>query len=186
MKIGAIFETLLSWEHQMFGRSIFALLVATTSIPSGSLKVASGVLPPHQLSARSGIDLDQVSIGGIKLKMTKQAVLQKLGKPRKTGQEQICYGPVIRLTYPGITIDLEEKGQKKYVTRISTSDSRYGTDRGVKVGDSIEKATKAYAPYMQRNGNILYVPDQKYADSRLILEFNKVYRIASISTHIDC
>jgi hypothetical protein len=170
----------------MFGRSIFALLVTTTTISAGVINTANAPNLQPQLTIRGGIDLNQVLIGGIKLKMTEQEVLKKLGKPQEISREQLCYGVVVRLTYPGITVDLEEKGQKKDVTRISTTDRRYGTDRGVKPGDPIEKAEKAYAPYAKRNGNILYVSSQKYPDSWLLLDFNKLYRIHSISTHIDC
>jgi hypothetical protein len=168
----------------MFGKSILALLAATTSISSGALSTAPDNPPQTNLSARDGIGLDQVVIGSIKLKMTRRTVLKKLGKPQQISQEQLCYGSVERLTYPGLEVDLEGKGQQKTVTRISTT--RYGTDRGVQVGDSIEKAERAYAPSAKRDGNILSVPSQQYKDSRLLFDFDKLYRIYSISTHIDC
>jgi hypothetical protein len=168
----------------MFSRSIFALLVAATSISSGALSTVPDNLSQTHLLARDGIDLDRVVIGSIKLKMTKKTVLKKLGKPQQISQEQLCYGSVERLIYPGLEIDLEGTGQQKTVTRISTT--RYGTDRGVQVGDSIEKAEKAYAPSAKRDGNILSVPSQKYKDSRLLFDFDKLYRIHSISTYIDC
>jgi hypothetical protein len=168
----------------MFGRSIFTLVLTATSITSGALNTASDHLPQNHLSTRNGIDLNQVAIGSIKLKMNKQAVLKRLGKPQQISQEQLCYGSVQRLIYPGIVVDLEGKGSQKTVTRISTT--RYGTDRGVQVGDSIEKAEQAYVPFAKREGNILSVPSQQYGDSYLLFDFNKTYRINSISTHIDC
>jgi hypothetical protein len=134
-----------------------------------------------------GIDIDRIAIGGIKYGMEERSVLGKLGTPLNRTNTTNCLGSIERLRYPGLVIDLQSKGQKKYVTRIDAIDPKYTMDRGAKVGDSIEKATKLYAPDAKLSDtNRLIISDIKYGDIFLVFESNSNLKIVKISIVFEC
>ena len=161
---------------------IFLLIVANNFVPAGMISAKPGNRP--QISSGEGIDLARVSIGGIKYKMSERSVLRKLGNPRHRAIKSNCLGSIDRLHYPGLVVDLD---QQKYVTWIAATDPRYGTDRGVKVGDSIEKAVKVYAPMAHlSSNNTITIRDRKYGDLFIVFESNNRHRVTRISIVFEC
>lgn len=73
-------------------------------------------------------------------------------------------------------LDLEQEGEEKYVTWIEATVPRYRTDRGVKVGDSIEKLLTDYAPtaklWSDDHTTKVTIRDRKYGDLFLVFKSN--------------
>ncbi len=123
------------------------LLIESTSIP---------ILPPNSyrervfLSQKGSIDLSDTFIGGIKIGMSEREAIGKLGDPksRKTGYNQCTAAYDTTLKYDRLELYLEgdaRKTSKRYVSSITTTNSQYSTNKGIRVGDSMKKAEKAYS-----------------------------------------
>jgi hypothetical protein len=123
---------------------IFSLSLASIYTPAqpttaNALSIVKAT--PNQLVANNR-DLTDVSIGGVKIGMTLQQVINKLGKPSKisrtsdpcTGQERITLG------YHKLVITFLGEG----VLQIDNSNSLYQTGEKIKIGDSLIKAKKTY------------------------------------------
>jgi hypothetical protein len=102
----------------------------------------------HSIQNRTAsIDLNKISIGGIAMGMSERAVTAKLGKPkqRKFERNNACTGSdLITLIYPGMTINLDTHDRQTHVYSILVTSARYQTNRGVSIGNSIERARKIY------------------------------------------
>jgi hypothetical protein len=84
-------------------------------------------------------------------------------------------------------IDLEQQGNQKYAIWIDATDPRYGTDRGVKVGDSIAKALKSYDPVANLSiDRTVTVRDRQYGDLFLVFKSNDRQQISMISIVFEC
>jgi hypothetical protein len=161
---------------------IILLVVASNFILSSSVKTET--IDRHQISSWKGIDLSQVSIGGIKYRISAREVIRKLGNPHTRKITSNCLESIDRLQYPGLVIDLDEK---KYVTSIVATDPRYETDRGVKVGDSVEKAVKVYHLVAHLSSdNTVTIRDCKYGDLFLVFKSNNRHKIVTISIVFEC
>jgi hypothetical protein len=168
--------------------SIILLVVAIDLSSFGIVNAEINNRP--QIIAWEGIDLSNVSIGGIKYRMSERQVLRKLGHPRTRKMTRNCLGSIERLYYQGLVLDLEQEGEGKYVTWIEATVPRYGTNRGVKVGDSIEKVVTAYAPvaklWSDNNTTKVTIRDRKYGDLFIVLKSNNRHKIISISVVFEC
>jgi hypothetical protein len=166
-------------------RAIFLLVFISSSIRATPLypaPIALSLISQHQ-----GIDLSQVTIGKIEYAMPERKVLQKLGKPSKRIVTANCLGAIDRLYYPGLVIDLETKDRQKYVTRIAATSARYPTNRGVKVGDKIDKAIDIYTPSTKLTSTrTVTIPSAKYGDLFLVFTTNNRNQIVSISIEFEC
>jgi hypothetical protein len=176
----------------MVNLSIVWLITVSNFISSGlaiakSFDASSPVAKRHQMSWRAGLDLSQVAIGGIKYGMSEPEVLRKLGHPRTRATKMNCLGAIDQLHYPGLIIDLEQKGKQKYVTFINATDSHYATERGVKVGDSINRVITAYQPVAQLSPDrTVTINDRQYYDIFLVFKSNNQRKITSISIFFEC
>ncbi|NJN12494.1 MAG: hypothetical protein HC815_32870 [Richelia sp. RM1_1_1] len=101
-------------------------------------------------SNKKEIDVTKISIGGIKLGMQEKELIQKLGKPksRTIKYDDGCYNSYVTTwKYDGLEItglsDTNNPSQSR-VESMFTFSSRYPTEKGIKVGDNISKAQKAY------------------------------------------
>ena len=111
------------------------------------------------------IDTSKVSIGGVYLSTNSKGIISKIGKPQSVSlpPQQGCVGYLNEWNYNGITIKrfsdirdingdfshvLATKGSISY---IKTTDFRYPTNKGIKVGDLITKAEKAYSKRAQKS-----------------------------------
>jgi hypothetical protein len=168
--------------------SIILLVVAIAFSSSGIVNAEINHRP--QIIAWAGIDLSNASIGGIKYRMSERQVLRKLGHPRARKMAINCLGSIERLQYQGLVIDLEQDGEEKYVTWIEVTVPHYRTDRGVKVGDSIERVLTAYAPaaklWSDNNTTKVTIRDRKYGDLFLVFKSNNRHKIVSISVVFEC
>ena len=88
------------------------------------------------VTSSSGND---VALGGIALGQSEAAVVQVLGKPTSRTEIGSDYLP-IKLSYPGITVMLDEQG----VGGLISSDKRFCTPAGVCPGTSLAQAKRLY------------------------------------------
>jgi hypothetical protein len=142
---------------------------------------------PNQLVAKDR-DLTDVSIGGIKIGMSLQQVINKLGKPITTSQRSDpCLGQKrITLRYPQMVISV--LGDR--VLQIENSNPLYQTGEKIKIGDPLSKAKNTYDKLLSTpssvNGDGQELLYDKSADG--ILRFkSKQGKIISISIIVnDC
>ncbi len=95
----------------------------------------------------TGITIESLGIGGVKLSMSQVQVRKILGKPVKVENNFVpAIGKIRTLKYPGMTVDLAEDAQpgKFTVYQIKTTSSKYSTRDKVKVGDTQSKVIKTY------------------------------------------
>jgi hypothetical protein len=93
---------------------------------------------------------EKSSLGGIKFEMTEQQLLKLYGKPlKRTIIKTLECGEYpktsVFYTYRNIKVELVEVKGVGIVTMAETTNRRYLTDKGIRVGDSIKKAQAAYA-----------------------------------------
>jgi hypothetical protein len=98
------------------------------------------------------IDVSKISIGKIKIKMNTSTVTKILGQPsrKQVEYDDVCYSSYITtLNYK--QLEVGAFGQNiGLVYNIKTTNPAYATSEGVKVGDPISKAKKAYAKYQSQ------------------------------------
>jgi hypothetical protein len=167
------------------------LTIGTIAIVSISLlsRIDTFSLDLDRISQRRsiGIDISKIEIAGIGYGMTERAVLSKLGSPRSTKISSNCLGSIDQLFYPGLRIDLETRNRQKYVTWIQATGTGYGTNGGIKIGDSIAKAVKIYGPTANLlPGRILTIRSDRYGDLFLRFEADRLNRITQISIAFEC
>jgi hypothetical protein len=132
---------------------MYRLLALT--IPSLVVSTANGMslanLPIEKLalSQQGSIVLSDTSIGGLKIGMSEREVIKKLGVPksRKIAPNGCTGTNDISLEYSNLDLYIIEgakKTDRSYLISITTTNSRYGTNKGIRVGDSIGKAEKVY------------------------------------------
>ncbi|HAO10776.1 MAG TPA: hypothetical protein DCQ51_06295 [Planktothrix sp. UBA8407] len=129
-----------------------------------------------------------MGIGGVRLGMSVEAAKRKLGKPQR--DETKPAGPAIggkirTLTYQGLTVAAWEG--KVYL--MSTTNPKFTTIDGVKVGDSKQKVIKTYGFGSQSvEGNVtrwlvsvveplIYSNDQKASNLIFELRGDRVQKI---------
>jgi hypothetical protein len=165
--------------------AIFSLAIVSTFVCSSRLDATSTDLA--QISLSKGIDISKVKIGDIEYGMEMRQVSSKLGNPRTIKVDRNCLGSIDRLSYPGLTLDLQTRSKKKYVTRIDATGVGYGTDRGVKIGDSIEKAITIYGLKSQLSSDrTLFIPSHQYGDLFLVFKHDRRHKITQISIVFEC
>ncbi|MEO6860522.1 MAG: hypothetical protein ABI180_03065 [Microcoleus sp.] len=126
------------------------------------------------------IDYSRLGIGGVKLGMSVEEAKRKLGKPQrdetKPGGKAIG-GKVRTLTYSKLTVAAWDG--KVYL--ISTTNPKYVTINGIKVGDKNQKVIKTYGYGSQSvDGGVTkltYSNDQKASNLVLELKGDRVQKI---------
>jgi hypothetical protein len=132
---------------------MYRLLALTIPLLIGSTSsaIALANLPTERLalSQKGSIVLRDTSIGGLKIGMSENEVIKKLGAPksRKVAPNGCTGTNDITLKYSNLDLYILEganKTDKSYLTAITATNSRYATNKGIRVGDSIRKVIEAY------------------------------------------
>lgn len=170
------------------GRAIVrALAILPRCLPvvlsvSAISPVYAEVIASDGLSAEEvAISSKNSAIGGIKQGMSEQQVQRILGKPikRQRVKTPYCGEDVVFIyyTYRNTKVQLFEDAGTTKVDMVEVSNRFYRTDKGIRVGDSIEKAKTAY-PTLKRaeDSNTWYSTQTWFA-----ITANKQGKITKIS-----
>jgi hypothetical protein len=132
---------------------MYRLLALTITLLIGSASSAISLANLHPsklaLSQKGSIVLSDTSIGGLKIGMSEREVIKKLGAPksRKIAPNGCTGTNDISLEYSNLDLYIIEgakKTDRSYLISITTTNSRYATNKRIRVGDSIGKAEKVY------------------------------------------
>jgi hypothetical protein len=144
---------------------MYRLLILTTSL---LVSATSSAIPRSDISLKLALNqngsmvLKNTSIGGLKIGMSEKEVLKKLGTPRsrKIAPNQCTGTNDITLKYSNLELYLLEgsnKTSQSYLSAITTNNSRYITNKGIRVGDLMSKAEQAYSKVATTNEKGLYL-----------------------------
>jgi hypothetical protein len=119
----------------------FAVLIRPIPVMNPTIATLETMLTATQNPI--ALNYSRMGIGGVRLGMSVEAAKRKLGKPQR--DETKPAGPAIggkirTLTYQGLTVAAWEG--KVYL--MSTTNPKFTTIDGVKVGDSKQKVIKTY------------------------------------------
>jgi hypothetical protein len=165
----------------MFQR-LFTSLCIALSVASISPVYAA----PHQTAmlqtGSTAVSFKNSSLGGLKFDMSERQVQQLMGKPRKREQSKLeqCGEPAatrVSYTYKNLQVELGEDQGKVGVTIVKTTDRRFRTNKGIRVGDSIKKAQVADPSLIKVDNANTWVSDK----TMFLMETNKRGIITSIS-----
>jgi hypothetical protein len=131
----------------------FLVFVLPLFINSTSISILLPNSSSHEwvfLSQKGSFDLSNTFIGGIKIGISEREAIAKFGAPksRNTGYNQRTAAYDTTLKYDRLELYFEgdaRKKSKRYVSSITTTNSQYSTNRGIRVGDAIKKAERAYS-----------------------------------------
>ncbi|WP_172192665.1 hypothetical protein [Microcoleus asticus] len=156
----------------------FAALVRPVLAMNQTVATLERMLSATQKPA--ALNYSRLGIGGVRLGMPVEEAKRKLGKPQRdeTKPAGSAIGGKIRtLTYSGLTIAAWEG--KVYL--ISTTNPKFLTMDGVKVGDNSQKVVKAYGYGSQsvQGGltRLIYSNDQKASNLIWELKGDRVQKI---------
>ncbi len=142
----------------------FLIFAVSVLIISTSSAVSLSNTPLKELASRQKgeIVLRNTSIGGLKIGMSEKEVLRKLGTPQtRQVAPNLCTGTDdITLKYHHLTLYLEggsNKTSKSYLFAITTTNSHYATNQGMRVGDLMSKAEQAYSKAAKNGEKGLYL-----------------------------
>jgi hypothetical protein len=121
--------------------------IATITILSAQ-QVAADAYPSLLVRANNS-DSDgyrKSTLGGMnRWTTTEKQVRRILGKPlKKTVRFECGNDEIAELVYKDIKVKLYRKGKNFVVSQVITTSPKYVTDKGIRVGDSIEQAKAAY------------------------------------------
>jgi hypothetical protein len=150
LKIDAMIISLTNFGFIMLHRFLAFFCVTLITSPIGVADSASSRLQVSRVNSATGKDIvyspqkaRQSSIGGIPLGATVKQVLRQLGQPNRKEMGMNCGFETIALSYPDIEVLFFTDKETPKVFRVETSSPRYRTNKGIRVGDSIEKAQSA-------------------------------------------
>jgi hypothetical protein len=109
-------------------------LVALTTINQSPSKILG-----FAATKKKSYSLSSFSISGVIVKMEAAEVIKKLGKPHSIKEFTGCVSTTT-LGYDRTEISIDSANWS-----FSTSNPKYRTDQGVRVGDSISKARRIYS-----------------------------------------
>jgi hypothetical protein len=141
-------------------RTLF-LTILFSSISLTSFTLANASNNPRQnqirlnskkLSRAKLIDVSKISIGKLKIGMNMQTATRILGQPKrkKVENDNICHNSnITTLNYNRLEIGVFGRNSGQ-IFNIQTTNPAYITSEGIKVGDPVSKAKKAYAKYQSQ------------------------------------
>ncbi|MEG4207667.1 hypothetical protein QUA20_27555 [Microcoleus sp. Pol7_A1] len=163
----------------------FAALVRPVPAMNQTVATLERMLSATQKPA--ALNYSRLGIGGVRLGMPVEEAKRKLGKPQRDETKPAgsgIGGKIRTLTYSGLTIAAWEG--KVYL--ISTTNPKFLTMDGVKVGDNSQKVVKAYGYGSQsvQGGltRLIYSNDQKASNLILELKGDRVQKII-VSTQLN-
>jgi hypothetical protein len=170
----------------MFKFLVFAIPLLINSVSSATpLSTAPGSLA---LSQKRSINLNNTAISGLKIGMSEGEVIKKLGAPKsRQVSANGCTGTDdIALKYNNLDIYLlggSNKTSKSYLIAITTTNSRYVTSKGIRVGDLMSRAEKAYSKtaITGEKGRYLSLADLKQNECVLTFSSNNSKTVNEIS-----
>jgi hypothetical protein len=170
---------------------MFKFLVFAIPLLISSVSGATPLSRTHvslALSQKRYINLNNTAIGGLKIGMSESEVIKKLGAPKsRQVSANGCTGTDdIALKYNSLDIYLlggADKTSKSYLTAITTSNSRYITSKGIRVGDLMSKAEKAYSKtaITSEKGRYLSLVDLKQNECALAFSSDDSKTVSEIS-----
>jgi hypothetical protein len=150
---------------------LFCLLTSVNLVPTTMASTKNigqyheAFSPKEKLSKAREIDVSKISIGKLRIGMNMLTVAKILGQPRqkRVENDEVCYGSYLTtLNYNKLEIGIFGKNSG-LIYNIQTTNPSYATSEGIRVGDSISKAKKAYAKYQfQQDGEVLRYINQAY------------------------
>jgi hypothetical protein len=156
--------------------ALFSSIVLISSISSTSFTVANTLSNSQQSQiyltskklARAKlklIDVSKISISKLKIGMNMQTVTKILGQPKrkKVENDNTCHSSdVTTLNYDRLEIGVLGKNSGQ-IFNIQTTNPAYITSEGIRVGDLVSKAKKAYAKYQsQQDSEALRYVNESY------------------------
>jgi hypothetical protein len=141
---------MFAMHHKIYMIS-FALLIVVGA--NGLLPVAIAGQPDRYpvtnlaVTKKKAYSLSNFSIGGVVVKTDSAQVIQKLGKPWSVKEFTGCVSTTT-LEYEKTTIAIDLANWTFF-----TSNPKYRTDQGVRVGDSIGKVRRIYNPLISLTPN---------------------------------
>lgn len=173
---------------------MFQRLFTSVCIALSVASISPVYAAPHQtamLQAKPS-PLKNASLGGIKFNMSEREVQRIMGKPTKRKQSKLeqCGEPAVTYvyyTYKNFQVELSEQEEEGgiVVKTVITTDRRFRTNKGIRVGDSIKKAQVA-DPTLAKvdrsgSGDADYKKFDIWASPDFLIETNKRGIITSIS-----
>jgi hypothetical protein len=173
--------------------ALLSSIVLISSISSTSFTVANTLsnsqqsqiyLTSKKLARAKLIDVSKISIGKLKIGMNMQTVNRILGQPnrKKVENDNICHNSdITTLNYNRLEIGLLGKNSGQ-IFNIQTTNPAYRTSEGIRVGDPVSKAKKAYAKYQsQQDSEALRYVNQSYGGLSFITSQGVITEIDLLS-----
>ena len=171
----------------MYRFLVLAIFLSFGAIPS-AMSSSNPPLEKLALSQTRSIVLNDTSIGGLKIGMSEDEVVKKLGTPKSRQVEANgCTETTdISLKYNNLVIYLlggSSKKSKSYLVSITTTNSRYVTNQEIRVGDLMNKAEKAYAKaaVIGEKGRYLSLADRQQNECALTFLSNNSKTVSEIN-----
>jgi hypothetical protein len=171
--------------HSSFGADVPRLVAnSETSLPEG-------------FSKKKQIKIKKVSIGGVSMGSKADHIKSKLGQPlRKTTPVFLGAPEQYDATweYPGLKINVRanvDKESEYYIHGLSTTSSRYVTERGVRVGDSVSKVKRLYGVFSMQDSTgpagrtVAFAEGKPYFYDSLSFKIGKTGKVEEISLEFN-
>ncbi|MEG5160984.1 hypothetical protein QUB37_11130 [Microcoleus sp. AT3-A2] len=163
----------------------FAALIGPVPAMNQTVATLERMLSATQKPA--ALNYSRLGIGGVRLGMSVEEAKRKLGKPQRDETKSAgsgLGGKIRTLTYPRLTVAAWEG--KVYL--ISTTNPKFLTIDGVKLGDNSQKVVKTYGYGSQsvQGGvtRLTYSNDQKASNLIVEIKGDRVQKII-VSTQLN-
>lgn len=136
-----------------------------------------------------GVEVNQVSVNGIKLNSDENQIYKTLGAPGKVikrGVSEAVGDEAKDIYYSGLRIHLIA-GQ---IHGLECQGSLCVTDKAIRIGDTREKVERAYGtpPHGETSGSRIDYPfriDKQFIDSSLVFILDNDGKVVKILYHVD-
>jgi hypothetical protein len=158
---------------------VMVTLISVTLSTSFVKNAHSEYLAVDRSDKAREIDILKISIGRLMLGIKSKEVIKILGQPQQRQQiENVCTERGTRLKYNNLEVFLADSRDAasnpiQILFTISTTNPSYATSEGVRVGDPIGKAKKAYAQYKSTLNSQLLTYPANLGESSLSFKVNK-------------
>ncbi len=190
---------------QLSSTKLFAcFLIFSTVIVSATAHSSFGSSAPMEVansesdlplgfSQKKQIKIKKVSINGVSMGSTAAYVKSKLGQPQRKTTPVFMGAPEQYGTtweYPGLEINFRANVDKEsdyYIHGLSTTSSRYVTDRGIRVGDPVSKVKRLYAAFSTQDSTdsagrtVVFAEGKKFFYDALSFKIDKNGKVEKIS-----
>jgi hypothetical protein len=152
---------------------------------------------PEGFSKKKQIKIKKVSIGGVSMGSKADYIKSKLGQPLRRTTPILLGAPGqydATWEYPGLKINVRadvDKESDYYIHGLSTTSSRYVTERGVRVGDSVSKVKRLYGAFSMQDSTdsagrtVAFAEGQAYSYDSLSFKIGKTGKVEEISLEFN-